>query len=139
MSMFVLMLSMVFHQNAASDSTSSSIIFYREYRFQGGAWRHKILKGDSTLGILKNNSLFVYTCKPGEYDFQVKKVKRSSVHLKVESGKTYYVSFDFHERAFSFPGGHSLEPDLDVETSVIGLRAIEKIKLRSIKKGSDKP
>jgi hypothetical protein len=139
MSILVLMLSMFSYQNEPSDSTLGNIIFYREYRFQGGAWRHKIVKGDSTLGILKNNSLFVYTCKPGEYDFQVKKVKQSSVHLKVEGGKAYYVSFGFRERTFSFPGSHSVDPDLDIETSAIGLRAIEKIKLKSSKKVNQKP
>lgn len=114
------------------DSTLTHIVFYREYNFYGGAWGHKIVKGDSTIGILKNNSFFVYTCKPGEFDFQVKR-GRYSIHLRTEAVKIYYVRFVFRDKLILPPFQYSAYPDLEYQISENALPAIEKIKSRKSK------
>jgi hypothetical protein len=131
MSIAAVMLSMFLMQDAPPDSTLSKIVFYREYRFQGGAGRHKIIEGDSTVGMLKNNSFFTFSCKPGDYDFQVKHEKRSSIHLKVEATKTYYVHFVFSPNKYSIGLASSIYPDLELVVSSHALPSIERIKSTS--------
>lgn len=83
------------------DSISSKIIFYREYNFQGSAISYKVFVNDSMVVKLKNNSYYIYSCLPGEYDFQINKFQETKLHLKVEQGKTYYLRFGFRMGVWS--------------------------------------
>lgn len=84
----------MFIQSAyCNDSIPSKIIFYREHNIQSYGMAFKLFVGDSMVVKLKDNSYFIYSCSPGEYDFKIDKYPKSKVHLKVEQGKTYYLRF----------------------------------------------
>jgi hypothetical protein len=76
-----------------SDTLQSKIIFYREANFQGSAISYKVLANDTFVVKLKNNSFFVYPCKPGEYDLNIRNWPDAKIHLKAEADKTYYLRF----------------------------------------------
>lgn len=91
---FVLLFILVYTQNSfCQQSELSRVLIYRENNFNGSVANYRIYANDSLIIKLKNNSFYVYYCKPGNYNFGIDNPKDIKLKLKTEAGRTYYLRF----------------------------------------------
>jgi len=74
-----------------TNSSQSTVIFYRQDRFAGGAVKYYINDGNKTIGALKSGSYFRYKTEPGSHYFWAENEKISSVKLDCDPSGRYFI------------------------------------------------
>jgi hypothetical protein len=74
-----------------TNSSQSTVIFYRQDRFSGCAVKYYINDGNKTIGALKNDSYFIYKTDPGGHYFWAENEKISSVRLDCDPSEKYFI------------------------------------------------
>jgi len=88
---FIFIVGFLYSGYCSNDSITSKIIIFRENSFYASGVSYKVFVNNALIVRLKNNSYFVYNCKPGEYSFVINKLKDTYLKIEVEEGKAYYL------------------------------------------------
>lgn len=105
---------------------TAQICFYRESSSIGAAQKMNVFVNRSFIVGLKSNSSFYYTLVAGEQDLSVRSIEESSLQLKTEAGRTYFLRLSTAEGAtWSSP------PVIQQVDSAEACAEIEKMSIKS--------
>lgn len=105
---------------------TSQICFYRESSSIGATQKMNVFVNRSFIVGLKSNSSFYYVLVAGEQDLSVRSIEESSLQLKTEAGRTYFLRLSTAEGAtWSSP------PVIQQVDSAEACAAIEKMSIKS--------
>jgi len=76
---------------AQANTSTGTVVFFRESKFAGGAVSFKVREGQTELGKLSSGTYFIAQLPPGPHEFTVHSEAKDILNLEVEAGESYYI------------------------------------------------
>ncbi|HEU4779108.1 MAG TPA: DUF2846 domain-containing protein [Steroidobacteraceae bacterium] len=76
---------------AAADTSTGTVVFFREKKFAGAAISYKVRENGVELCKLKSGSYCTVQVPAGKHVYEVHSEAKDALTLEVEPGETYYV------------------------------------------------